>query len=34
MIALVTLGLLLCFKLDEPWVVAAAGTVGLLLHWP
>ncbi len=33
-IALVTLGLLLRFKIGEPWVVAAAGAVGLLLHWP
>ncbi|HEX6519271.1 MAG TPA: chromate efflux transporter [Streptosporangiaceae bacterium] len=33
-IALVTLGLLLRFKIGEPWVVAAAGALGLLLHWP
>jgi chromate transporter len=33
-IALVTLGLLLRFKIGEPWIVAAAGAVGLLLHWP
>jgi chromate transporter len=33
-IALATLGLLLRFKISEPWIVAAAGTLGLLLHWP
>jgi chromate transporter len=33
-IALVTLGLLLRFKIGEPWIVAAAGILGLLLHWP
>ena len=33
-IALVTLGLLLRFKIGEPWIVAAAGALGLLLHWP
>ena len=33
-IAIVALGLLLRFKISEPWVVAAAGTLGLLLHWP
>ena len=33
-IALVTLGLLLRFKIGEPWIVAAAGALGLLLQWP
>ena len=33
-IALVTLGLLLRFKIGEPWIVVAAGVLGLLLHWP
>ena len=33
-IALVTLGLLLRFKIGEPWIVAAAAALGLLLHWP
>lgn len=33
-IALVTLGLLLRFKISEPWIVAAAAALGLLLHWP
>ena len=33
-IAVVTLGLLLRFKIGEPWVVAAAAALGLLLHWP
>lgn len=32
-IALVTLGLLLRFKIGEPYIVAAAGAFGLLLHW-
>lgn len=34
LIALVTLGLLLRFKIGEPWIVAAAGALGLRLHWP
>jgi chromate transporter len=34
LIALVTLGLLLRFKIGEPWIVAVAGALGLLLHWP
>jgi chromate transporter len=33
-IAVVTLGLLLRFKIGEPWIVAAAAALGLLLHWP
>jgi chromate transporter len=33
-IALITLGLLLRFKVPEPYIVAAAGALGLLLHWP
>lgn len=33
-IALVTLGLLLRFKIGEPWIAAAGGALGLLLHWP
>ena len=33
-IALVTLGLLLRFKIAEPWIVAAAAALGQLLHWP
>jgi chromate transporter len=33
-IALVTLALLLRFKLSEPWIVAAAGVLGLVLRWP
>jgi chromate transporter len=33
-IAVITLALLLRFKISEPWVVVAAGALGLLLHWP
>ncbi len=33
-ITLVTLGLLLRFKIGEPWIVGAADALGLLLHWP
>jgi chromate transporter len=33
-IALVTLGVLLRLKIGEPWIVAAAAGLGLLLHWP
>jgi chromate transporter len=33
-IGVVTLAILLRFKIGEPWVVAAAGALGLLLHWP
>jgi chromate transporter len=34
LIVLVTLGVLLRFKIGEPWIVAAAAALGLLLHWP
>lgn len=33
-IGLVTLGLLLRFKIGEPWIVLAAGVLGLVLHLP
>lgn len=31
-IAVVTLGLLWRFKINEPYIVIAAGTLGILLH--
>lgn len=33
-IGIVTLGLLLRFRIREPWIVLADGLLGLLLHLP
>ena len=33
-ITTVSLGLLLTWKVKEPYLVAAGATAGILLHWP